>query len=82
MNYPLAISVYVGIMIAVLHGAWLVAALGGLFFSFRYGALALVPLAFLLDGYMGAFHGIPMMSIGATLWYALCELIRVRFKLL
>lgn len=39
-----------------------------------------IPLGFLVDGYFGAFFGIPMFSIVAILWYAISELLRPRIR--
>ncbi len=57
------------IAIAVLLSGW---------FTFRVGALWLIPLAFLLDGYFGAFSDIPYISIIACVWYVISEYIRPR----
>lgn len=57
------------IAIAVLLSGW---------FTFRVGALWLIPLAFLLDGYFGAFSDIPYISLIACVWYIISEYIRPR----
>ena len=57
------------IAIAVLLSGW---------FTFRVGALWLIPLAFLLDGYFGAFSDIPYFSLIACVWYIISEYIRPR----
>ncbi len=57
------------IAIAVLLAGW---------FTFRVGAVWLIPLAFLLDGYFGAFSDVPYISLIACAWYVISEYIRPR----
>jgi len=45
-------------------------------FTLRFGALWLVPLAILVDGYFGAFSAVPMFSFIAVGWYIVSELLR------
>lgn len=48
----------------------------GVAFSVYFGALGLIPLAFLIDAYFGAFGEIPVFSLIAILWYAVFEFMR------
>ncbi len=45
-------------------------------FTFRRGAVALIPLAFAIDGYFGAFSGIPTMTLFIIAWYTVSEFVR------
>lgn len=45
-------------------------------FTFRVGALLLIPLAIFIDGYFGAFYSIPMITVAAILWYVVSEFVR------
>lgn len=45
-------------------------------FTFRVGAIWLIPLAVLIDGYFGAFYSIPVITITAILLYVLSEFVR------
>ena len=45
-------------------------------FTFRFGAVWLLPLAFLLDAYFGAFATAPVFSLVAVCWYVVFELLR------
>lgn len=47
-----------------------------LIFTFRHGALLLIPLAFLIDGYFGAFQTIPTITLLAITWYAFSAIAR------
>jgi hypothetical protein len=78
MKILIGILLYTAIVIAILQN-WLW--LGGLFtlvFSLRYGAVTLIPLAILIDGYFGNFYGWPYLSLIAIVWYIFIEYIRPR----
>ncbi|MBP6923954.1 MAG: hypothetical protein KBC62_01100 [Candidatus Pacebacteria bacterium] len=45
-------------------------------FTFRVGALLLIPLAVFIDGYFGAFYSVPMITMVAILWYVASEFVR------
>lgn len=45
-------------------------------FTLKFSAVALLPLAILLDGYYGAFHVIPVFSISAIGWYIVSDILR------
>jgi hypothetical protein len=47
-----------------------------IFYSIRCGAVSLIPLAFLLDGYFGNFYTIPFISLSAVVWYVLVSYMR------
>jgi hypothetical protein len=57
------------IILAVLLAGW---------FTFRVGAIWLIPLAFLLDGYFGAFTDVPAISLITCVWYVVSEYLRPR----
>ena len=53
---------------------WLwVATAVAVWFSFRYPAFVLVPLAVALEGYFGQFDAVPWLSIGSIGWYFCVE---------
>jgi hypothetical protein len=73
-----AISLYSIIPVLILQNWLLLAAIAVVIFSARYGAVLLIPLAILIDGYFGNFYTIPYLSFLATVWYVLVEYLRPR----
>jgi hypothetical protein len=69
MNNFLAPITYLLILISFLHNWLIVVTAGILFFSFKFGAGALIPLAVLMDGYFGNFYTVPYLSIFSIVWY-------------
>lgn len=47
-----------------------------LLFTFRVGAVWLIPLAVFIDGYFGAFHTVPVITMVTIAWYAVSEFVR------
>lgn len=47
-----------------------------LLFTFRQGAVWLIPLAFLIDGYFGSFETLPIITIFTIAWYTISEFVR------
>lgn len=45
-------------------------------FTFRRGAVALIPLAFAIDGYFGAFQSVPILTLFIIAWYTVSEFVR------
>lgn len=76
MKYFFYIFLYMLIALLLVQNYLLAAALGALFFTYRVSALPLIPLAFCVDGFFGAFYHIPMFSIVAVVWYLVSELLR------
>jgi len=72
------ILLYTAITIAVFQNWLWFAALLILVFSLRFGAVTLIPLAILIDGYFGNFYGLPHLSLMAICWYVFIEYIRPR----
>lgn len=66
---------------AVLQDAFIVAVPLAVWFSFRCGTSWLLPLAFLVDGYFGAFYTMPIFSIITISWFFIIEIIRPRLLL-
>lgn len=59
---------------AILQGQFIIASLFGIWFSFMVSAIWLVPIAFLIDGYFGAFHEVPVLTVVAILLFIVTEL--------
>ena len=76
MNFLFNISLYILILLLVLQNHLVFGFLLVIVFTYRVGALWLLPLGFLIDGYFGAFANIPYMSITAIGWYVLSEFVR------
>lgn len=76
MRILTAMMLYFMIAIALLHGAVWLGGIGIVWFSVRYGAGWLLPLAFCVDGYFGYFYHVPYISLGAIWWYAVVVYIR------
>lgn len=68
--------IYFSIAVSILQGwLWLAAGLI-ILFSLRYGAVALVPLAILIDGYFGNFYTMPYLSWATILWFVMVDIVR------
>ena len=78
MKLFIAFVLYFFIALTVTQNQLIVAALLALWFTARVGAVWLLPLAFLLDGYFGAFAEIPYITLVACIWYVISEYIRPR----
>lgn len=81
MNFFLNIILFVLIALLVVHNFLLLALFVTALFSYRAGAVWLLPLAFAIDGYFGAFHALPLFSMFAAGWYVLTEFIRPQLML-
>lgn len=79
----LAFNIFLFFLIAfsILQSHFVIAGVAVLIFTYRCGAGFLVPLAFLIDGYFGAFYHIPVISIASCVWFFISELIRPRLLL-
>jgi len=73
-----ALNIFIFLLIAFLtvQNHLFMAALLVLIFTYRVGALFLIPLAFCIDGFFGAFYHVPLFSIVVSVWYLISELIR------
>ena len=67
---------YISIPLLILQNLIVLAGISILIFSIKYGAVALIPLGILIDGYFGNYHTVPYISILAVLWYLLVEFLR------
>lgn len=81
MNFSLNIILFLLIALLVVHNFLLLALFVAALFSYRAGAIWLIPLAFAIDGYFGAFHTLPLFSMFAAGWYVLTEFIRPQLML-
>jgi len=77
----LAVVLYLIILFSIMQSAVLLGIVAIAAFTVRYSAVALIPLAIALDGYYGAFYGVPALSIASVLWYILSEVIRARVNI-
>ena len=78
MKFFFTLVIYFSIALMVIENQLIIAALLAAWFTFRIGAVWLLPLAFLLDGYFGAFADIPYISLITCVWYVISEYIRPR----
>lgn len=76
MKTIIDIFLYFLIALAIIQNQLLLAVALVALFTFRVGAVWLIPLAFCLDGYFGAFSQVPLITIYAMIWYGLSELLR------
>lgn len=81
MKLFLNIILFLLIALLVVHNFLLLALIVTVFFSYRAGAIWLLPLAFAVDGYFGAFYELPLFSMFAAGWYVLIEFIRPQLML-
>ena len=75
-----AVGLYLIIVFALMQNAIWLSIICVVLFTWRYGALAFIPLAVVLDGYYGAFYQVPLFSIGAVCFYVFSEIIRARIN--
>jgi hypothetical protein len=73
-----AVLLYLLIVISLLQFWWLVLFIAIAYFSIRYGAEWLLPLALVFDGYYGSFHTFPVLSVLALVWYLFIAVLRPR----
>lgn len=62
------IILYILITVSILQNWLFVSVILILFYSFNFGAISLVPLAILLDGYFGKFYSFPLLSLLSIIW--------------
>ncbi len=68
--------VYFLIAVMVVQNYLFIAFLLVLVFTFKRGAVLLIPLAFFIDGYFGAFQSVPTITLFTIAWYAISEFVR------
>lgn len=73
---------YILISLAIFQNFIFLACLFVLFFTFKFGAAYLLPLALFIDGYYGAFYNIPYFSMLMLVWFGLSELVRIRLRVM
>lgn len=71
---------YCLISLALFQNLIILAAIFVVFFTFRFGAVYLLPLAFFIDGYYGAFYQVPYLSLIFLLWFVISEFVRIRLR--
>lgn len=74
-----SLLIYISIVISIMQNWLILAAILVSLFSIKYGAVTLIPLAMLIDGYYGNYHAVPVLSIVAVGWFVLVEYLRPRF---
>jgi hypothetical protein len=72
------IFLYLTIAFLLLQNYLLIAGLFVLIFTYRAGAVWLIPLAFCLDGYFGAFYSVPYITLASLIWYGVSGFARPR----
>lgn len=76
MSFLFNVFLYLLITLLVLQNHLIIAFLLVTLFTYRAGAIWLLPIGFILDGYFGAFVHTPYLSIIAIGWYVLSEFVR------
>ncbi len=76
MKFFLNCVLFILIALMVMQNHLIVGFLLVVVFTFRVGALLLIPLAVFIDGYFGAFYSVPMITMVAILWYVASEFVR------
>lgn len=76
MNIFLNFTLYFLIALMVLQDYLLIALFFTILYTYRVGAVWLIPLGFAIDGYYGAFFELPLFSMLATGWYVISECVR------
>lgn len=76
MKFLVNLFLYILIALMVTQNHLFVAGLLVLLFTFRVGAIWLLPLAVAIDGYFGAFYSVPVITIVTICWYGISEFVR------
>tara|TARA_B100000508_G_scaffold72156_1_gene56216 strand:- start:5370 stop:5624 length:255 start_codon:yes stop_codon:yes gene_type:complete len=76
MKYITAVSLYMIVVLTFMQGWWLFTLVAVTLFSFRYGALVIIPTAIVLDGYYGFYYTFPILSVAAVDWFIFVEFLR------
>lgn len=76
MNIILNIILYFLVAFLVLQNHLFLAFFATVAYTYRAGAVWLIPLGFGIDGYFGAFSQLPLFSMMATGWYVISECVR------
>ncbi|MCD5381215.1 MAG: hypothetical protein LR008_01415 [Candidatus Pacebacteria bacterium] len=79
MKTAYAIALCLLITFSVLQGWLVLGVASAVLFSLYFNTAFLIPLAILIDGYMGSFHSVPMLSLAIVAWYGFVEYLRPRF---
>lgn len=66
----------VGFGVSVLLGAFLPASLLALLITYWFRAYGVVVMVGLIDAYLGAFYGVPWLSLGGIAWFGFSEWVR------
>jgi hypothetical protein len=78
MRFFVNIILYLAIAFLLLQNQIVAAVVLVFIFTYRVGAVWLIPLAFCLDGYFGAFYDVPYITLVSLIWYGVSEFIRPR----
>jgi hypothetical protein len=82
MLQPLiAIMSFATLFLLVMYGQWWFVIPLVFWLSIRYGAIFLMPCAFLLDGYYGQFNTLPVLFIASIAWYVFFDWLSPRLLL-
>ena len=76
MKTFLDILIYFFIAVLAVQNHLLVAFVLVVLFTFRRGAGLLIPLAFAIDGYFGAFTTVPAITMFMSAWYVVSAIVR------
>jgi hypothetical protein len=76
-----AMSLYLVIIFSVMQSNILLGTIAVVIYTVKFSAMALIPLAIVIDGYYGAFYTVPVFSISAIGWYLLSEVLRSRMNI-
>jgi hypothetical protein len=76
MKVFLAIILYFTVIFSFLQNWLLLLFVSLVVFSIRFGAVALIPAAILIDGYFGNYYEYPYLSFVTILWFVLIEYLR------
>jgi len=79
MKFISLVILYFITALFILQG-WVLAAMVAIItFSFLVSPGYLIVLAILIDGYMGSFNNIPLLSLLSVVWFAAVEFIKPQF---
>jgi hypothetical protein len=76
MKFFLNFILYILVALLITQNHLIIGGMLAVLFTFRVGAVWLIPLAICIDGYFGAFYSIPLITIAAILLYLVSEFVR------
>ena len=76
----LIVLTYLGLVIALMQSWLIFAAICLTFISVKSNTVFILPVAIIMDGYLGGYYFIPWLSISALIWFLFIERLKPRMS--